>query len=711
MNVILKFRKPIALFFLFVLTTELLTPATVRALTSGPAQPEMTGFQQAGASDMVDLFTGDFSYNIPLLDVGGYPVNLSYQAGAGMDDEAGWVGLGWSLSPGVMNRQMRGLPDDFNGDVVEKEFNMKDDITAGGKIQIYPEFWGLAKKLGLTLEFGIFKNSYRGWGAEIGANAGIKLTDAGAGSNNAWGSPGGSLSLGIGGNSQQGASIDPNVNLSITKMGEKNIETNAGISIGSGYNSRAGVQSLTLSGSLNKEQSTLDKNNKAKVNEASVDFSGTVSFARESYTPQIDIPFNNQSYTFSASFGPAIFGAHVKGGITGYYMKQQVARNRQSLKAYGLLHAEKGQQDAYALMDFNRENDIPYQEGVPYLPIPVNTADIFNASSQQGGGQYKLYRNGSGVFFDHRGVNKSFSASLGIEIGAGNIFQGGVDVYAQQLTTTSGKWQDQNDFLDKGQFVAADDAQPLLEPAYFKRVGEPVAVDEDYYTGIFNEQPLRVDIRRGKEMRALNNITTGDGKQAVVAQPFRREKREARNNPFSYLDATEAAAVGLDKTINSYPRNELVWTDCDPENKIVRISRTQRPAHHISEIITTDNAGARSVYGIPVYNNEEVEATFSVDPLKGNSTTGMVRYNTGTDDAAGNRNGRDHYASKQEMPAYAYAYLLTGILSPDYVDLTGNGISDDDRGTAIKLNYSRVLSSYGWRTPYRQDSASFNQLC
>ena len=30
---------------------------------------------------MVDLFTGDFSYNIPLLDVGGYPVNLFYRSG------------------------------------------------------------------------------------------------------------------------------------------------------------------------------------------------------------------------------------------------------------------------------------------------------------------------------------------------------------------------------------------------------------------------------------------------------------------------------------------------------------------------------------------------------------------------------------------------------------------------------------------------------
>jgi len=37
----------------------------------GPNQPEMQSFTSVGANNMVDLFSGDFSYNIPLLDVGG----------------------------------------------------------------------------------------------------------------------------------------------------------------------------------------------------------------------------------------------------------------------------------------------------------------------------------------------------------------------------------------------------------------------------------------------------------------------------------------------------------------------------------------------------------------------------------------------------------------------------------------------------------------
>ena len=37
---------------------------------------------------MVNLFSGNFSYNIPLLDVGGYPVNLYYNGEIGVEQEA-----------------------------------------------------------------------------------------------------------------------------------------------------------------------------------------------------------------------------------------------------------------------------------------------------------------------------------------------------------------------------------------------------------------------------------------------------------------------------------------------------------------------------------------------------------------------------------------------------------------------------------------------
>src|SRR6185312_11130627 len=111
--------------------SEAIFPTAVFALTGGPSQPEVQSFEPIGTSEMVDPFSGDFTYNIPLMDVGGYPVNISYHSGITMDQEASWVGLGWNISPGVINRNMRTIPDDFDGDIVTKEFNIKPNFTYG----------------------------------------------------------------------------------------------------------------------------------------------------------------------------------------------------------------------------------------------------------------------------------------------------------------------------------------------------------------------------------------------------------------------------------------------------------------------------------------------------------------------------------------------------------------------------------------------------
>src|SRR5260221_3040691 len=144
MKFLTKYQKKIALLLTMVMILQFITPNICYALTSGPSQPEMKGFEPIGSSDMVDLFSGDFSYNIPLMDVGGYPVNIAYHSGSGMDDEASWVGYGWGLNVGSVNRQLRGIPDDFNGtDLQKREMNMKDHITKGGRFSMTLDFFGI----------------------------------------------------------------------------------------------------------------------------------------------------------------------------------------------------------------------------------------------------------------------------------------------------------------------------------------------------------------------------------------------------------------------------------------------------------------------------------------------------------------------------------------------------------------------------------------
>lgn len=90
------------------------------ALQGGPVQPDYMQFEPSQMPDMVSMQTGDFAYSLPLGDVpgpyGNYPLSIAYHAGVTPNQEASWVGLGWILNPGVINRDVRGVPDDqFHG--------------------------------------------------------------------------------------------------------------------------------------------------------------------------------------------------------------------------------------------------------------------------------------------------------------------------------------------------------------------------------------------------------------------------------------------------------------------------------------------------------------------------------------------------------------------------------------------------------------------
>ncbi|KAA1246528.1 hypothetical protein [Aquimarina sp. RZ0] len=110
-------HRIIALFFTIIFLQTLIPYNQLWANNNGPTAPEAAAFEPVDATDMVNLVTGDFSYVLPLLNVpspeGGYPLALSYHAGIAMDQEASWVGLGWSLNPGAINRSVVKSPDDW----------------------------------------------------------------------------------------------------------------------------------------------------------------------------------------------------------------------------------------------------------------------------------------------------------------------------------------------------------------------------------------------------------------------------------------------------------------------------------------------------------------------------------------------------------------------------------------------------------------------
>lgn len=695
-------QKRIACFFLLLLTTQSLMPAVAWALTSGPVQPEVKQFAQAGTSDMVDLFTGDFKYNIPLLDVDGYPVNLNYQSGIGMDDEASWVGLGWNLNVGALTRTLRGVADDAFGDTVVTETYVKPKITYGGKATIRGEVLG--GNVSGSIAVGIFNDNYTGIGAELGLNAGLSLSM----SNSQPLTPG--IGVGLTSNTQDGVSLTPYVSLSAALAKGDHLSTSGGVSVTLGYNTREGLKSFGLSSSFSKTGSSEDGTHKGG---GSWGLGGaSVSYNTPPFYPKSNTSFKSRNFTFSLDVGASAWAVYAGIGGTGYKSVREVSEPVKKNVAYGFLYAEQGKSRENALMDFMREKDNPVIPELRNLPLPVATPDIWSYSSQTGGGQFKLYRNGTGVFFDNQTGDYSDNVSLSTEFGAGAYFHGGSSVYKQDVNTFNGKWTRGNNFLDSSDFPSVNNKAE--EAAYFKQVGEKRAEDATFAALVLDEQPVHVPLS-GKNS---NNGLKPAGKPVIAtSRSYKKSGRQKRNVAISYTTVGEDD-IAQDKWLRAYDTlnpNGFVALSCPYTKSLTSIGRAidNRSNKHISEIRVTEADGKRVIYGIPVYNTKQEEYSFAVNDLTANKQVNHVKYgrvNEKIDHApkTGGLSTTDEYYHRETQPPYAASYLLTSILSPDYVDVEKDGITPDDRGTAVKFNYSKMKALYKWRSPWGKDSAQYN---
>ena len=725
------FKRTIAYFFLILLSTELLLPATARALTSGPSQPETKQFSPASVSDMVDLFTGDLRYNIPLLDVDGYPINLNYASGIGMDDEASWVGLGWNLNVGAVTRQLRGLPDDLSGDVVETEHYLKPRVTTGGKFTGRVEFAGIEAfkelKMGGSFSLGLFYDNYTGYGAEVGANSGISLSMGGSTPMTA------GLNSGITSNTGNGVSLSHGASLGYAMSMDEKAAASISGSATLGYNTREGLKDLSLGtsfsvSSTDEEPSKVfnQQTRDAVKGDQSVPFynsygsgnahgSSSVSFNTPPFYPASKIPYRNTSRTFSLDIGGAIYVVDIGAGITGYKSMREVLTPVTTNYAYGALYAEKGKNDKNALMDFLREKENVVVPGLRQLPLPVATSDLFSYSSQAGGGQFKVYGGSSGVVFDNTVEDISDNKTLGTDYGWGLYFHGGVSLFDQAVKSRTRKWKNGNHFLNYGDYPQPAESAKDEESAYFKQVGELSAEDAAYLDRIQGEEAVRIPLSKKEATSQLK----ANGKAAVDPLPggYKKQGRQIRRTPVMYLTAKQANKTALEKKIKSYPFNNqstFIPKVCEqliPSQSIDRVSGFRKD-NHLSEITVQGDDGKRMVYGIPVYNIKQEEYSFAVNSANPNANrdNNQIPVEYGSDGKIKHKHpGTNDFYYRESQPAYATSYLLTAVLSPDYVDVTGNGISDDDRGTAYKFNYSKLENDYQWRSPFPLNMATWNR--
>lgn len=694
---------------------------------NGPSQPEMQAFQSVNNANMVDLFTGDFSYNIPLMDVGGYPVNLSYRSGITMDQEASWVGLGWNINPGTISRNMRGLPDDFNGanDSITKTNSTKENKTVGVSGGLDLELGGLPVNLGLNV--GIFHNTYKGWGAESGLNASIR---AGNGSK-------GSLTSGlsVSNNTQEGLTISPSLSVNLGKMdATEHGGLNGSFCISSAYNSRSGIKALNFSTGINGYAT--DRKNQTASFGVNPELSTSISFASLAYTPTITLPYTSSQYSFTVKFGDEKLIAHTNFFVNGYVSTQKIEMADMTLKvpAYGFLNYVGGAKNPSALLDFNREKEIPYRENppVPNIAIPSYTYDVFSISGEGSGGMFRAYRGDIGFINDHFIKTKDQSDRFSGDIGIGDLTHFGIDVNLNSAFTQNGPWLYDNNM---GKLIAFRGADSTYEPVYFKNPGEKSINSTSFYDAVGGDDVVTVGLYQAgtsspyiTTTNVLNKYKNKvlNGSSQLTSSNVVKSTRDKRTQVITYLTADEASVAGFSKYIENYAVNNWGLHNCNKEfptgstadtlkiNDTLSIEKrinSFRKSNHLSEVDVLNGDGRRYIYGLPVYNLTQREATFAVNHSAGTKNTGLVAYTPGVSDSTLNTYG-DEYFSCETIPAYAHSFLLTAILSSDYVDRTGDGVSNDDLGDAIKFNYSKVAgvhNPFKWRTPY-SDSASFNEV-
>jgi len=826
----------------------------------GPTQPEMAAFSSVNNANMVDLFSGDFAYNIPLLDVGGYPVNLSYRAGISMDQEASWVGLGWNINPGTITRNMRGLPDDFNGinDTIKKVTTQRENKTIGVKVGADVEMTGFPVDPDLGTSIGLFHNNFKGWGLEYGLNASIS---SGIGAK-------GTLTSGLSlnNNTQDGLTITPSMALQFKQKESEEIAGSGSFAISAPYNSRSGLKGLEMSAGI-RQYSTDIQNQKYAV--VGVGISPMISFALPSFTPAVSIPFTSRQFTFTGKIGSEFKTFHPSLFISGYVSKQRVDPQDTliALPAYGYLYYQDGAKNNNALLDFNREKEVMYRESppVPNIAIPNYTYDVFSITGEGTGGMFRPYRGDIGFMHDPFIRTRDASDRLSVDVGAGDLAHIGIDLNVNRAFTQDGPWREQNSMAGVAGFR---NSAGTFESVYFRNPGEKAINAKSYYDVLGGDDVVTVGLYQpgihSSLIQATNNLQRYRNKRLagtsqLTAANSVKPVRDKRTQVISYLTAKEADIAALSKYIDNYtadsfglktcssgnlenvdgvggglpaeyyinrffqgkphtridpvidsswgtghpslpdtasfPSNNFSirwkgrlkapvtgqytfithsddgvnlwlndvniishWNQHDTANgidsakvnliageiynirmeyqelsgqSVIRLhwkyphqSQEQaiphqvlygpgvdtfpiptnlvkekrinsfRKENHISEISVLNSDGRRYVYGIPVYNFKQREATFSIGYFQGNKQTGLAGYKHNSDNTAGNQSGKEWYFHKEEVPAYAHSFLLSGILSPDYVDLTGNGISDDDPGDAVKFTYSKVCGIF-----------------
>lgn len=668
-----NFRKTVAVFLLCIFVFDVLSPTVSYALTSGPSQPEFSSFEPVATTNMVNEFTGDFTYNLPLIEVpgphgSGYAMSLSYHSGASPEEEASWVGYGWTLNPGAINRNTRGFPDDYNGAEVRYHNKMPNNWTAtvGASVSSEAFSFGLPFNASRSLRY----NTYKGFGYNAGI--GIKLGN-------------GVVNLGYNISNGEGSfSLNINPMEVVSKLKKK---------------AKQSVNDITEE--LEEMQEAKNHMNKSNENaqkkaEMGSKFLGAASAAASSYMQHslsaapraTNVPdYVGSSVNVSVGSMPTLSFLQIgpSADLFGSLAVQLYTDNR-DLDAHGYLYSSNS--DENDIMDYYIEKESAYDKRDVFLGIPFNNADYFSVSGESLVGGFRLHHQKTGHFKPNRLVSETAILNVGGEIEAGANWGGGGDIGVGFSAITTRGWEKEaNDFSsyeeDRNSVFfrfSNDRGGSWLHPS-----GDDLLKARISGGGVPGAKNFNARIPNGAE--TMNNGGP-PGRSSFIGYNINREIDDAKSGNEPYK----------------------LYSHRDDVYQLAKQARSLEPGENadgIGELTVVNETGSRYTYALPVYSRDEKNLQHGLQK----APSSAIEHNF----LAYYKDDKTKLGEEREV-GYATTYLLTEITTPDYIDRTFNGPTQDDIGGYTRFNYvrhaggSNASNWYKWRMPYTGLSYSRNSM-
>ncbi|MFN7337145.1 MAG: hypothetical protein ACK5WO_08505, partial [Cyclobacteriaceae bacterium] len=666
-------RQLAALFFLLIMLADVLTPTVAYALTAGPTAPEATSFEPVDTTDAVNTITGDFVYNMPLLEVpgpaGSCPLSLSYHAGIQPNVEASWVGLGWSLNPGAINRIVNGLPDDYN------------EVSSVSRV-----FW----------EGGEYKESRVGVSVGIGnfatVSAGLSFATDTYKGRGVGGYLGASVGGGLGKDSPASASLNLQVGIapfssSITVSGGISLgiggsaeEISAGASVGLSFNSQGGV-AAGISGGISAGKHKDNDPKRARMGTSLLGGSistaggggnlGVAGFsvnANNSKNGNISTHTNNWSIDI-----PVYFGVNLNIGRTyvRYWMDE-----KQTLTNYGSLYFPSSTLTSMSTKVFDSYH-LPNEESMASGKDPGVFAngsfadyDVYNVSAQGVGGSFRPYHYALSLY--SQDIVKEADGSK--EVLHYGIPQHSVGVHYRFTNDFSNRVLNETPPIEILKSVQDYQQSPRNAPT--GRRSDPTITDwesrlNEYYPSSTTPIPLFFNL--------------GDIKTGIEGYEIPGTKRRIPHVPGSrHIDFFTNNEI-IDARSNQSARDQLRdrgFVECRAQGYVRSVTDGKVGAFSI-----TNGSGVTYHFSLPAYAYDEH----------------IYQQNKDTQQ-------KTSFNNLSQAGRYAYTWYLTAVTGPDYVDRGPSGSADYilneyDWGYWVEFNYGMWSSNYRWRNP----SSGFNE--